>query len=207
MKAKLILALLALAILGALLWNYLPKNPGGGGPPDQDSVTRAALERSRDSTAAAARDSALIWAVRDSVRADSLARAEQRRQLADVRARTAQRRADSLATVLARTKDDDDLLVVQAAENKALREANTALREQVAADSGVIGQLAADTSDLRGRIRSLNTENAELIRQRDGYRALAKRCRWFQVTAGYGGVQADGLKMGPGIMAGVGCRV
>ena len=206
-----LVALLALGLF--TFWSRGGSSPGGtlldklGGLLQRpDTAAFAALERSRDSLAAAKRVEDSVAVAVNAALADSLRRARAVSAAAVSRTTSAQLRVYALEAALAKVRDDDDSL--------------PKLVELVAAKDSVIGALVGEVHAARGmvvileraveardsQLVALNTGLREAMRQRDGYRALARRCR-PTVTAGYGAVSDGGVRTGVGIVAGVGCRL
>ena len=205
-----LLALLALAVVA-----FWPRGGGAGGSlfdklgglvGRRDSVAFAALERSRDSLAAAKRVSDSTALVANARLADSLRAARRAISAAASQTTRHQLRVYALEAALAKTRDDDDSLPQLVALVTAQDSVITAIAGERDAALATVRVLERTVAVRDSQLLLLNRGLHEVIRQRDGYRALAKRCR-PTVTAGYGAVTDGQVRTGVGIVAGLGCRL
>lgn len=202
MTTKLRLMLGVTLVLGVLLFGLFiwPRPTGIVGPGTiwqtfqhamamQDTLQLRRLERARDSLAQNIRIVDSMFKARDQRLADSLRAMTQIRHAAERASVRARARADSLAQLLARTRDDDDslprLVALVAAQDSVIR---TVTQERDAA-LVTMHVLLATVSARDSQLMYVNAQLAEALRQRDAYRKRGKR-DWLTVGATLAGTVA-----------------
>ena len=196
---KLLLAVVGFVIVTALVFSYWPsRTPSGPGRlldvipgllGRKDTVALARLERSKDSLDAVVRVRDSIYADALRVSAESLAAAQSRSSRAALVTYRLKARADSIAKLLAKAREDDDslpILVTLVKAKDSVIVAVTGERDAAIANAILLTHTVARRDSLYGELR---IQFAEAIRQRDAYRKRGKR-DWLTAAVLVGGTMA-----------------
>jgi hypothetical protein len=194
---KLLIASVVFAIVTYGVFSFWPGAPRKGSLLDvlpgilsrKDTIELVRLERAIDSLAIALhqQDSVYAEALRET--ADSLAAAQGRSSRAAVVASRLRVKADSIARLLTKAREDDDslpILVTLVQAKDSVITAVTTERDAAIANAIFLTRTLARRDSLYGELR---IQFAEAIRQRDAYRKRGKR-DWLTAAVLVGGTMA-----------------
>lgn len=186
------------AVVAALLFTFWPQArttgrslldviPGLLGR--KDTVALARLERSRDSLDLALRSSDSAYLSKIQAIRDSLTAAQSRANSAALVTYRLKAKADSIARLLTKAREDDDSLPILVTLVRAKDSVIVAVMGERDAARGLVVILERAVEARDTQLDAVNSSLREAIRQRDAYRKRGKR-DWLTAAVLVGGTMA-----------------